>query len=60
VAHADDYPDEEVFFNDLADGTLQVELPFLTSANHTLTLPPVTWVDRPPSDAKRELHPLIG
>ena len=60
AGHADDYPDEEVFFHDLVDGKLQVQLPFLTSGNHTLTLPPVTWVDHPPRDGKIELHPLIG
>jgi hypothetical protein len=56
VGHADDYPDEEVFFHDLADGRMQVQLPFIASANRTLTLPPVTWVDRPPRDAEIELH----
>jgi hypothetical protein len=50
--HADDYPDEEVFFHDLADGTPQVKLVFLNSSNRTLTLPPVTWVDRPPRGSK--------
>jgi hypothetical protein len=50
--HADDYADEEEFFHDLADGAPRVELVFLTSASRTLTLPPVTWVDRPPRDSK--------
>jgi hypothetical protein len=45
-----------VFFHDLADGRMQVQLPFIASANRTLTLPPVTWVDRPPRDAEIELH----
>jgi hypothetical protein len=55
--HADSYPDEEVFLHDLADGKLQVQLPFLTSPSSwvPLVLPPVTWVDRPPKDAKIEL-----
>ena len=53
---ADDYPDEEVFFHDLADGKMQVELPFLTRGDRTLTLPNVTWVDRRPRNAELELH----
>jgi hypothetical protein len=56
--HADSYPDEEVFLHDLADGKLQVQLPFLTSSSSwvPLVLPPVTWVDRPPRDAELELR----
>ena len=57
-ATADDYPDEEVFFHDLADGRLQVRLPFLTSGDRTLTLPPVTWVDRPKRDDPMEIGSL--
>jgi hypothetical protein len=55
LAHADDFSDEEELLHDLADGATEGKLGFLISADRTLTLPPVTWVDQPPRASKLHL-----